>query len=94
MKEPLSVLEKVELLITSEKSNVQANGMVEYWQRDMMFLAAFRESLLSGDPERLHWVFDQMRNLSQGFGSYCSDLKLLDSLIDCFYAEMTELIAS
>ena len=89
----LAVLARIEELIGSAKSTAQARGKNEYWQRDEAFISAVRSCLLSNDSERVRWAFDQMRNLSQGFGSYCGDLKHLDGLLDELYSELEQLLS-
>ena len=89
----IQVLARVEELTDSEKLAAQEHGKIEFWQRDKTFLSAVRDSLLSSDPERVRWAFNQMRNLSQGFGSYCSDLKQLDGLLDELYSEVAQLVS-
>ena len=54
-------------------------------------LLDFRDCVLSEDPEHVRWAFDQMRNFSQGFGSYCRDLGQLDALLDQLHQEIVEL---
>ena len=90
----LSVLARVEALIDSAKSAAQANGKSEFWQRDKTFISAVRDCLLSDDPERVRWAFDQMRNLSQGFGSYCGEQKQLDGLLDELHSELAQLVSA
>jgi hypothetical protein len=89
----LSVLDRVESLTDSAKSAAQAQGKSEFWQRDKAFISAVRDSLLSNELERVRWAFDQMRNLSQGFGSCCGDLKQLRRLLDELYSELEQLMS-
>lgn len=88
----LSVLAQVEELTDSEKAAALTQGNGEFWLRDKTFIAAIRDCLLSNDAERLRSAFDQIRNLSQGFGSYCSDLNRLDALLDELHNELVQLV--
>ena len=90
----LSVLARVEKLTDSAKSVAQAQGKSEFWQRDKAFISAVRDSLQSNESERVRLAFDQMRNLSQGFGSYCGDLKQLDGLWDELHSELEQLMSA
>ena len=90
----LSVLAQVEKLTDSAKTEAQASGRGEFWQRDKEFISAVRGCLVSNDPDRIRWAFDQMRNLSQGFGSYCDDMKRLDSLLDELYDQLAQLVSA
>lgn len=90
----LSVLARVEEFTDSAKSAAYAQGKSEFWQRDKAFISAVRDCLLSNEAERVRWAFDQMRNLSQGFGSYCGDLKQLDRLLDELHNELEQLMST
>ena len=88
----LEVLARVEEIIDSARSAEQACGKGEYWQRDKELISAVRACILSDDSKRVRWALDQMRNLSQGFCSYCDDLKRLDGLLDELYSELVQLL--
>jgi hypothetical protein len=90
----LSVLARVDQLIDSAKSAAQMRGKSEFWQRDKTFITTARECLLSGEPERVRWVLDQMRNLSQGFSSYCTDFSRLDGLLGALYDELAQVVST
>ncbi len=90
----LSVLAQVEKLIDPAKTAAQAQGKGEFWQRDKAFISTVRDCLISDDAERVRWAFDQMRSLSQGFGSYCGDLKQLDGLLDELHSELAQLMSA
>ena len=90
----LSVLARIEKFTDSAKSVAQAQGKSEFWQRDKAFISAVRDCLQSNESERVRWAFDQMRNLSQGFGSYCGDLKQLDGLLDELHSELEQLMSA
>lgn len=88
-----SALAQVEKLTDAAKTVAHASGKGEFWQRDKEFISAVRDCLVSNDPERIRWAFDQ-RNLSKGFGSCCSDMKRLDGLLDELYSELTQLVCA
>ncbi len=90
----LSVLARVETLIDQSHLPAESAGKGAFWQRDKSFISSFRDCLLSEEPERVRWAFDQMRNLSQGFGSYCHDMNQLDTLLDKFHQEMLQLVST
>jgi len=82
----------IEAIIDSAKSAALASGKSKVWDRDKTFIALIREKLASKDRNNILWVLDQMRNLSQGFGSYVADLHTLDRLLDALYLELQMLV--
>lgn len=88
----LSVLAQVDQVIDSAKSAALMRGRIEFWQRDKAFVDSTRQTLLSREPARLRSALDEMRNLSQGFGSYCTDRQRIDRLLDAFHDELIQLI--
>lgn len=69
-------------------------GVGSSWDRDKEFIAKAKDGVEAGSLEKLQEVLDQMRNLSQGFGSYCGDLTELDELLDELYSELQDLLLS
>ena len=51
-----------------------------------------REEL--GDHQQIQWVFDQIRNLSQGFGSYSADENEIDAILDQLFIELQAALIS
>jgi len=90
----LEILAQIEALIDSEESSAKASGKGKYWDRDKNAISAIRGSLVSSDPERVRWAFDQMRNFSQGFGSYSRSLEQLDSVVDKLHNELAQLLST
>lgn len=88
----LFVLARIEELTDSAKSNAQEQGKNSFWQRDKVFISDVKQCLLTNNRERIQWVYNQMRNLSQGFGTYCTDLSQLDHLLDDFHDELERLL--
>ena len=80
-------MEQLEQLIGSAKP-IESSHL----QRDKIFISDIRECIVSENLEKMRWAFDQMRNLSQGFGSYCGDLKRLDALLDDLESELKLLL--
>ncbi len=82
MKSALSLLDLLETTLKNAKFIAESKGLCHYYERDIEFVEEAKSCLCSGDPVKVRWVFDQMRNLSQGFGSYCPDLDALDAMLD------------
>lgn len=93
-KAALSILSRIEELTDSAKSPAEAQGKTEFWQRDKAFIQDARKCLFSNELERVQWLLEQMRNLSQGFGSYCSDLKKIDRLLDELFCELERVVTT
>jgi len=86
----LILLDELEKTLEGSKS-IAASGRLEaYYKRDVQFIEEARACLNSDDPQKVRWLFDQMRNLSQGFGSYCPNLKKLDLTLDRLFAELQD----
>ena len=93
MSEPkslLCVLSEIDRLLDSAEVRARMSGKNEFWQRDKEFVATARDCLLSSEPERIRWLFDELRNASHGFGSYCADLRSVDVLLDTLHSELRE----
>ena len=88
IKSALSLLDCLEVTLRNAKPIAESKGLVAYYQRDVEFIEEAKLCLSSGEPLKVRWVFDQMRNLSQGFGSYCPDLNALDAMLDRLYAAL------
>jgi hypothetical protein len=88
----LSVLIAVESVIEANRDSANRRGVSDGWQRDRDFLSSARLCIESGDPECLRQLLDEMRSLSQGFGSYCDEVSALDSLDDALFHEIQLLV--
>lgn len=89
----LVILDKIKELTDSSKSLALAQGRLSYWQRDEVFISDLRDCLLTNNLENVRWVYSQMRNFSQGFGTYCADSGQLDCLLDDFYSEIERVLS-
>lgn len=90
----LAVLARIEEFIDSAQLSAQTQGKSKFWERDKAFISAVRACLRSNELERVRWAFDQMRNVSQAFGSYCGDLEQLDHLLDELHNELEQLMSA
>lgn len=88
----LDLLVRIEAIIDAGRPFALEKSVGFSWDRDKEFIASARGDIASGSPERMQAVLDKMRNLSQGFGSYCGDLTELDSLLDEIHGELQGLI--
>lgn len=76
-------------ILANGKNNC-GKDVEQYFFRDNEFLDKVTSSITLMDSDSLRNVLDEFRNLSQGFGSYCSDLKYVDFLIDTLYKQVKE----
>lgn len=86
----LTLLDRLEASLNASKSVAAAKGLDRYYTRDVQFIQEARSCLKSDDRQKVQWLLNEMRNLSQGFGSYCSDLKKLDSMLDDLFAALED----
>ena len=76
----LNPLSRLEEIFSSFKALAGVKGLNDYYMRDVHFLQQAKTHLTLGDHVKVQWVFDQMRNLSQGFGSYSEDQNEIDAM--------------
>ena len=90
----LHIIGQIEALIDSEESSARISGKGTFWERDKNIIHSIRSSLASNESEQIRWAFDQIRNFSQGFGSYCQKLRHIDHLLDKLYSEFVHLMST
>jgi len=86
----LSLLSSLEEILNNSKSLADLRGLDYYYTRDIQFLEDAKSCLTVGDREQTQWVFDQMRNLSQGFGSYSAKQTEIDAMLDRLFIELQD----
>ena len=86
----LNLLSSLEEVLTNSKAFAELKGLNDYYTRDIQFLEQAKSCLKLGDHEKIQWVFDQMRNLSQGFGSYSPDENEIDATLDRLFIELQD----
>ena len=89
----LDLIDSIEAILNDSRPTAEAKNLGDYYKRDIHFVEEARRCLTSDDRQEIQWVFDQMRNVSQGFGSYCSDLKALDTMLDRLFAELEDALS-
>ena len=72
------------------QSSRRYKGLNDYYMRDVHFLQQSKSYLTLGDHDKVQWVFDQMRNPSQGFGSYSEDQNEIDATLDRLFVELED----
>jgi hypothetical protein len=90
----LNLLSRLEEILTNSKTLADVKGLNEYYTRDVQFLEQAKSCLTLGDHQSIQWVFDQMRNLSQGFGSYSSNQTEIDAMLDRLFMELQNALIS
>jgi len=86
----LNLLGRLEEILTNSKTLADVKGLNEYYTRDVQFLEQAKSCLRLGDHQSIQWLFDQMRNLSQGFGSYSSNQTEIDAMLDRLFIEVQD----
>jgi hypothetical protein len=86
----LNLLGRLEEILRNSKALADVKGLNDYYTRDVQFVEEAKSCLRLGDRQRTQWVFDQMRNLSQGFGSYSADQDEIDALLDRLFMELQD----
>ena len=86
----LDVLCKLEEILSNSKAFAEVKGLKNYYTRDVQFLEQAKSCLTVGDHQKIQWVFDQMRNLSRGFGSYGEDQNEIDGILDRLFVELQD----
>ena len=77
-------------ILSNSKTLADTKGLNDYYMRDVHFLQQAESYLKLGDHDNVQWVFDQMRNLSQGFGSYSANQNEIDAMLDELFIELQD----
>jgi len=86
----LNLISRLEEILSNSKAVVNLKGLSDYYTRDVQFLEAAKSCLMLGDREKIQWVFDQMRRLSQGFGFYSASQNEIDEILDRLFIELRD----
>jgi hypothetical protein len=86
----LNLLGTLEEILSNSKTLANVKGLNHYYTRDVQFLEEAKSCLKFGDRQKIQWVFDQMRNLSQGFGSYSANQDEIDAMLDRLFIELQD----
>ena len=86
----LNLISRLEEILSDSKAFADLKGLSDYYTRDVQFLEAAKSCLMLGDHEKIQWVFDQMRNLSQGFGSYSASQNAIAEILDRLFIEVQD----
>ena len=86
----LNLLSRLEQILGNSKPIADLKGLSDYYTRDVQFLEDAKSCLRLGDHQNIQWVLDQMRNLSQGFGSYSPDENEIDAMLDQLFIELQD----
>ena len=86
----LNLLSRLEKILSNSKNLADLRGLKDYYRRDVQFLEDAKSCLKVGDHQQMQWVFDQMRNLSQGFGSYSTNQNEIDEMLDRLFVELQD----
>jgi len=84
----LHLVNRLEDIIGNSKDLADLSGLGDHYRRDVQFLEDAKSCLRFGDHQQIQWVFDQMRNLSQGFGSYSTNQNEIDEMLDQLFVEL------
>ena len=86
----LNLLSRLEAVLSSSKSLAESKGLDIYYTRDVRFLEHAKSCFRLGYRENIQWVFDQMRNLSQGFASYSANQHEINETLDRLFVEVRD----
>ena len=84
----LNSLSRLKEMLSSSKALADIKGLNDYYTRDVDFVEKAKSCLKLGDDDKIQWVFNQMRNLSLGFGSYSVNENEIDAMLDRFFVEL------
>ena len=90
----LNLINRLEEILGNSKPFADRKGLSDYYARDVQFLEDAKSCLRLGDHQKIQWVFDQMRNLSQGFGSYSANQNEIDAMLDRLFMELQDALIS
>ena len=86
----MRALTNVDQFVQANKPYAYDLGKADFWSRDKDWIESALKRIIAGDSESLRTVLDEMRNLSQSFGSYAPDLAQLDTLLDLLNRALEE----
>jgi len=86
----LHLLGRLEEVLRNSQALADLKGLNDHYTRDVQFLEHAKSCLRLGDHQQIQWVFDQMRNLSQGFGSYGANQNEIDAMLDQLFIELED----
>ena len=84
----LHLLGRLEEVLRNSEAPADLKGLHDHYTRDVQFLEHAKSCLRLGDHHQIQWVFDQMRNLSQGFGCYSPHENEIDAMLDQLFIEL------
>lgn len=88
----LMLLQQLKERINISRQSAENRGIADYYERDVDFIETATAYLESDDHRKIQWVLNEMRNLSQGFGSYCSEQKELTAILDGLFLALQNLL--
>ena len=86
----LNLCDRLERVLRDSKNLADLKGLHDHYTRDVQFLERAKSYLRLGDHQQVQWVFDQMRNLSQAFGSYSASQDEIDVMLDQLFFELQD----
>jgi hypothetical protein len=90
----LHLLGRLEEVLRDSKTLADQKELHDHYTRDVQFLEHAKSCLRQGDHQQVQWVFNQMRNLSQGFGSYSPNENEIDAMLDQLFIELQDALIS
>ena len=84
----LKILNNIKKILSSSKECAENKGILNCYERDIDFIKNSEARLNADNKDDIQQVLEQMRNFSQSFGSYCSNLSLLDKMLDNLFNEL------
>jgi hypothetical protein len=86
----LNSLSRLKEISGSSKALADIKGLNDYYTHDVDFVEKAKSCLKLGDHWKIECVFDQMRNPSQGFGSYSANQNEVDAMLDQLFIELED----
>jgi hypothetical protein len=78
-------------LLKHNSAFAREKGLEKYYERDVRYLNEALDFFRRDLESATRWLRDDIRNLSQSFGSYVSDQNRLDALLDSLFSALTSL---
>jgi|GEM_PF-6612889 len=82
-----AIVDKVREFIADEWLKNRGGRAEDIFNRDARFITFAVEKAAECSDEALRNLLEEMRGLSHYFGSYCSDQRKLDALLDAMFEE-------